>query len=102
MCAMFTADPAGRPVMLTTNVAVAAVTLPAASLVVTIVIEALPDTTDSALVIAGISFAGEMDAVNVGLVGVEGDVEELLQPTANRAIATAKTDKRVIVRFSFL
>jgi hypothetical protein len=65
------------------------------------VIDALPEITDSALVIAGISFDGEMDAVNVGLVGVveDGDVEEL-QPTAKRATATASTDRRVIVRLS--
>jgi hypothetical protein len=41
--------------------------------------------------------------VKVGLVGVvlDGDVEEELQPTANRAAATASADRRVIVRFSF-
>jgi hypothetical protein len=66
-----------------------------------IVIDALPCTVDSALVIAGISFAGEICAVNVGLVGVDGDVEELLQPAARRATATASRDRRVIVRLSF-
>jgi len=93
---------AGIPLMLTTKVAVAAVTLPAASLVAFIVIDALPDRTDSAFVIGGISFAGDICAVNVGLVGVveDGDVEEL-QPMATRAAATASTDKRVIARFSF-
>jgi hypothetical protein len=75
--------------------------LPPASFVVTSVIDAFPVTTDSALVIGGFSFAGEICAVNVGLVGVDGDVEEELQPTANRAAATANADRRVIVRVSF-
>jgi hypothetical protein len=75
--------------------------LPAASFVVTNVIEELPWMPASAPVIAGISFAGEIWAVNVGLLGVDGDVEELLQPTAKRAAATARTNRRVIVRLSF-
>jgi hypothetical protein len=87
---------------LTTNVAEAAVMLPPASFVVTSVIDAFPCTTDSALLIGGFSFAGEICAVKVGLVGVvDGDVEEELQPTANSAAATANADRRVIVRLSF-
>src|ERR1051326_9203833 len=102
MCAMLIADPAGKFDRFTTKVAVAAVMLPAESFCVTSVIDALPVTTDSALVTGGTSFAGDSWAVNVGLVGVEdeGDVDEL-QPTATRASATAMRDKRVIVRLSF-
>jgi hypothetical protein len=96
-------DPAGKPVRLTTNVTVAAVTLPAESLVVTNVIEAVPLTVDSLLVTGGTSFAGERVAVKVGLVGdvLLGVVEELLQPAAQSASARATGDNRVIVRLSF-
>src|SRR5262245_41654184 len=102
MCAMFTVDPAGNPCRLTTNVAVAAVTLFAASLVTTSVIVAVPETVDSAFVIGGTSLAGDNVAVNVGLVGVVGVGELLLlQPAANSASATAMGDRRFIVRLSF-
>src|SRR5262252_7593061 len=102
MCAMFTAEPAGNPCRFTTNVAVADVMFPAASFAVISVIEALPLTVDSALVIGGTSFAGNSVAVNVGLVGVGFvGVELLLQPTARTASATAIGDKRFIVRLSF-
>jgi hypothetical protein len=102
MCAMFTDDPAGNPVKLTTNVALADVMLPAASFVVTIVIDALPLTVDSAFVTGGTSFAGDSAAVNVGFVGVVGvGVVELLQPAARKATATAMGDRRFIVRLSF-
>jgi len=102
MCAMFTDDPAGSPVRLTTNVAVADVMLPAASFAVTSVIDTFPATVDSAFVIGGTSFAGDSVAVNVGFVGVVGvGVVELLQPAARRAIATAMGDRRFIVRLSF-
>src|SRR5262249_24080998 len=101
MYAIFTVDPVGRPVMLTTKVTVAEVMLPAPSLVVTNVIEALPCTTDSPFVMAGISFAGEIEAENVGLVDADGDVELLLQPTANKAAATASIDTGFIVGLSF-
>jgi hypothetical protein len=89
--------------MLTTNVAEAAVTLPPASFVVTRVMDAFPCATDSALLIGGFSFAGEICAVKVGFVGAvdDGEVEEELQPTANRAAATANAERRVIVRLSF-
>jgi hypothetical protein len=99
---MFTDDPGGNPVRLTTNVAVADVMLPAPSFAVTNVIEAFPLTTDSALVTGGTSFAGDSAAVNVGLVGVVGvGVVELLQPAASNAIATAMGDRCFIVRLSF-
>jgi hypothetical protein len=99
---MFTDEPAGKPVRLTTKVTVAAVMLLAASLVTTIVIVALPDTVDSAFVIGGTSFAGDNVAVNVGLVGVVGVGELLLlQPAASRASTTAMGDRRFIVRLSF-
>src|SRR5438105_5346861 len=56
MCAMLMADPAGKPVRFTTNVALAAVMLPAESFVVTSVIDTLPVTVDSMLVTGGTSF----------------------------------------------
>src|SRR4029078_9779740 len=65
ICAMFTAEPAGKPVKFTTNVADAHVMLPAASFAVTSVIDALPLTVDSAFVTGGTSFAGDSAAVNV-------------------------------------
>src|SRR5436305_8548924 len=102
MCAMFTDEPAGKPVRLTTKVTLAAVMLFAASRVTTIVIVALPLTVDSALVTGGTSLAGESAAVNVGLVGVVGVGELLLlQPAASRASTTAMGDRRFIVRLSF-
>src|SRR4051812_17942582 len=102
MCAMLMVDPAGNPVRLTTKVAVAAVMFPLPSFVVTSVIDALPCTVDSPFATGGTSFAGESWAVNVGLVGVvDGDVEELLHAAAARATATARTDRRFIVRLSF-
>src|SRR5262249_52864855 len=101
MWAMFTADPAGNPWRFTTNVAVAEVTLPAASFAVISVMDAVPFTVDSALVIGGTSFAGDSVAVNVGLVGggLVG-VELLLQPAARSASTTAMGDRRFIVKLS--
>src|SRR5438445_333019 len=102
MCAMLTVEPAGRLLMFTTKVAVAAVMLFAASRVTTKVIVASPLATDSAFVIGGTSLAGDSVAVNVGLVGVVGVGELLLlQPAANRARTIATGDRRFIVRLSF-
>src|SRR4051812_14949846 len=81
--------------MLTTNVAVAAVTLPAESLVVTIVIVAVPLPLASAPVMAGTSLAGDSVATKVGLVGVVGAVDELPQPDTNTPRANRR-DSRFI------
>src|SRR5262249_58886372 len=70
MCAMFTADPAGNPVRLTTNVADAAVMLFAASRVTTSVIVELPLTVDSAFVIGGTSLSCHQAALHVALGGL--------------------------------
>ena len=81
--------PAGKPLRFTTKVAVAAVTLPALSFVVTIVTVAVPVPVASRRRSAGTSFAGDSVAVNVGLVGVVGDVDdELPQPAAHTPRAT--------------
>src|SRR5437773_4090801 len=98
MCAILIGVPAGKPDRLTTNVAVPAVMLPAASFVTSKVTVALPLPLASAPVIAGTSFAGDSCAVNVGLVGLVGvgEVDELhpIDPTASRA---ARTERRFIV-----
>src|SRR3954454_21163903 len=102
MCAMLTAEPAGKPCRFTTKVADAEEMFPPASFAVMSVIDAVPVTVDSALVTGGTSFAGDSVAVNVGLVGVGVlGVELLLQPAAKSASATAMGDKRFIVRLSF-
>src|SRR5205823_10869317 len=80
-----TVVPAGNPVRFATKVTVAAVTLPPL-VVVSKVMVAVPVPDDSALVIGGTSFDGSRVAVNVGFVGVDGDVE-LPQPAAMNASA---------------
>src|SRR3954470_22249172 len=96
MCAALIGVPAGKFDMFTTNVAVAAVMLPAASLVVTIVTVAVPEPLASGPVIAGLSLAGDRVAVNVGLVGVVGAVDdELPQPDTNTPRANSR-DSRFI------
>src|SRR3954467_8559264 len=95
MCAALIDVPAGNPVMLTTNVMVAAVTLPAESFVVTIVTVAVPLPLASAPETAGTSLAGDSVATNVGLVGVVGAVDELPQPETNTPRANSR-DSRFI------
>src|SRR4051794_36958125 len=85
--------PAGKPVRLTTKVAVAAVMLPAASLVVTNVIVDVPLPLASAPVMAGTSFAGDSVATNVGLVGVVGAVEDEPQPDTNTPRANSRDNR---------
>src|SRR5256885_1424872 len=99
---MFIVDPAGKPERFTTKVAVAAVMLPAASFVVTRVIVVLPETVDSALATGGTSLAGDNVAVNVGLVGVVGAIEELPQPATQNPRAIVRMDRRFIVVTLFL
>src|SRR3954447_9200897 len=96
MCAALMGVPAGNPERFTTYVAVALVTLPAASLVVTSVTVAVPLPVASAPAITGTSFAGSRFAVNVGLVGVVGAVEELPHADANTPRAVTRTEKRFI------
>src|ERR1700716_73306 len=95
MCAMLIGVPAGNPERFTTNVAVAAVTLPAASFVVTIVTVAVPLPEASAPWIAGFSWAGDSAAVNVGLVGVVGAAgDELPQPATRTPGVTNRLGER--------
>src|SRR5947208_16071051 len=91
MCAALIGVPGGNPLKLTTNVAVPAVTFPAASFVTSKVIVAVPLPDASVPVIGGTSLAGRRSAVNVGLVGVvgDGDVDDLQPVAATRAMATA-------------
>src|SRR5882724_9177290 len=98
MCAMLIAEPAGKPVRFTVNVAVAAVTLPAPSFVVSSTIVAVPATVPSGPETGGTSFAGDSVAVNVGFVGDGAVVDELPQPAANSPSAAASKDKRFMVR----
>src|SRR5438105_13746337 len=102
MCAMFTDEPAGKPVRLTTKVTLAAGTLFAASRVTTIVIVALPLTVDSALVNGGPAFAGESAGVNAGLVGA-GGVGGLwfVQPAGCRPTTPTMGDRRSLARLPF-
>src|SRR5436189_6171756 len=97
MCAALIGVFAGKPFRFTTNVADAAVMLPAASFVKSNVIVALPLPLDSAFVTGGTSFAGLRSAVKVGFVGdvVVGD-EELVQPAANSATAIASAGQYLI------
>src|SRR4051794_3820265 len=88
--------PAGNPVMLTTNVMVAAVTLPAESFVVTIVTVAVPLPLASAPVTAGTSLAGDSVATNVGLVGVVGAVEDELPQPDTKTPRANRRDSRFI------
>src|SRR4030095_4727238 len=97
MCAMLNGVPAGNPRRLTTKVTFAEVTLPAASLVTSKVMVAVPLPVDSALVTGGTSFDGFRSAVKIdlsasGLVGV-------LFEQLHDAIATtaANTARRLIV-----
>src|SRR3954469_17072990 len=76
MCAMLIGVFAGNPDRFTTNVPVAAVTLPAASLVTTSVTVASPRPEASAPTMAGLSFAGNSVAVKEGLVGAVGAGDE--------------------------
>jgi hypothetical protein len=87
---------AGNPDRFTTNVAVAAVTFPALSLVVTIVTVEVPLPVASAPTIAGFSFAGNSVAVNVGFVGAVGVVEDEPQPETRTPKATHRRDRRFI------
>src|SRR5664279_5671256 len=97
MCEMLIGVPAGNPDRFTTNVAVADVTLPAVSLVVTMVTVTLPVPDASAPTMAGTSFAGNSVAVNVGLVGVVGAVDdELPQADTRTPRVTNKAEKRFI------
>jgi len=67
------------------------------------VILAVPVTADSLLVTGGTSFAGDSEALNTGVVatGVGVVDDELPQPAAMNASATASTDNRFIVKLSF-
>src|SRR3954470_23269135 len=96
MCAMLIGVFAGNPDRLTTKVAVAAVTLPAASLVVTIVTVASPRPAASAPTMAGFSFAGNSVAVKVGFVGVVGAVEDDPQPDTRTPSVATRRDRRFI------
>src|SRR6185369_5811071 len=97
MCAMLIGVPAGNAERFTTKVAVADVTLPALSFVVTSVTVASPRPDASAQTMAGFSFAGNNVAVNVGLVGVVGAAgESLPQADTRTPRATVKRDKRLI------
>src|SRR5436190_3769725 len=97
MCAMLIGVPAGKPDRFTTKVAVAAVTLPAPSFVVTIVTVAVPEPAASAPTIAGTSLAGSRFAVKVGFVGVVGAAgDELPQPDTRIPKAAHRIDKRFI------
>ena len=66
---------------------------PEASFVTLNTIVAVPEPTDSALVIGGVSFAGDSVAVKVGapLVGLVDDEDEP-HPAAHSAKTTARTD----------
>src|SRR3954470_23552636 len=81
--------------MFTTNVAVAEVTLPALSFVVTSVTVAVPVPVPSPPLIAVVSFEGTSAAVNVGLVGVGVVGDELPQPETNTPRANNR-DSRFI------
>src|SRR3954471_2205618 len=88
---------AGNPERFTTNVPVAAVTLPDASLVTTSVTVASPRPDASAPTMAGFSFAGNSVAVKVGFVGVVGAVDDELPHADTRTPrATERRAKRFI------
>src|SRR5687768_8389064 len=89
--------PAGKPVRLTWNEIVPLVMLPAASLVTLNVIVAVPLPLASALDTGGTSFAGDSAAVNTGLTGVDGSVDDLPQATEPMAKMAARTARRFIV-----
>src|SRR5471032_766240 len=97
MCAMLIGVFAGNPERLTTKVAVAAVTFPAPSFVVTIVTVAVPLPAASPPTIAGTSFEGDSAAVKVGFVGVVvAAVDELPQPDTRTPRATKRRARRYI------
>src|SRR5713226_106159 len=99
MCAALIGVPAGNPVRVTANVAVEAVTLPAASFVTSNVTVAVPLPLASAPTIGGFSLAGDNVAVKTGLtetVGFATD-DELPQPAVRTPSARAMTDRRFIV-----
>src|SRR5262245_35599569 len=97
MCAAVNAVLAGNPVKVPRNDAVAEVMLLALSRVTTSVIVICPLPVDSALVIAGTSFAGRISTLNVGFdgVGVVG-FESLPHPAAARHTAAHITNRRFI------
>src|SRR5215831_6433151 len=87
--------PAGNPVTFATNVTLADVML-LPDVVVSNVMVTVPLPADSALETGGTSLAGNNVAVNVGFVGVEGDVDDEPHPAAAMADAIASTNKRFI------
>src|SRR5215472_16509469 len=91
-----TVVPAGNPVKFATNVAGAAVMLPAASFVTSNVIVTVPLPEASGPTIGGTSLDGNSVAVNVGFVGEDGDVDDEPHPAARNASA-ASADRRFIV-----
>src|SRR5438093_12250466 len=98
MCAILIGVPGGKPLRLTTNVALAAVTLPAALRVRSKVTVALPPPVASASVMAGLSFDARSSAENVGFGSADGDeAVSLVQADATHASAIAEKTKRVIV-----
>src|SRR5258707_13828371 len=96
MCAMFMGVFGGNPERFTTNVPVAAVTLPAASLVTTSVTVASPRPEASAPAIAGFSFAGNSVVVNVGFAGPVGVGEDEPQPETRTPKAAHRRERRFI------
>src|SRR2546421_9142207 len=102
MCAAVIEVPAGKPDMLTTNVALAAVILPAASFVVLNVIVAFPVPLVSGPTTVVVSLLGLRSAVNVGCVGDGEDGELLPHAAAKSEAAMASTDRRFIVGSSLI
>src|SRR5258708_7763966 len=97
MCAPVIGVPGGNPVTLTTNVAVPLVMVPLASLVTSNVTVTVPVPVFSPPTTPPVSLDGSSAAVNVGFVGVVGEVdEELPHEAANNATPTIKTLKRFI------
>src|SRR5262245_13773846 len=88
MCAMFTDDPAGKPVSVTVKVAVAAVIALFASLVRKSSMRTVPPAVDSALPTGGTSLAAVRVDVKTGLtagVGVGVGVGCVFAQPATRA-----------------
>ena len=103
MCAILIGVPGGKPLRLTTNVALAAVTLPAALRVRSKVTVALPPPVASASVMAGLSFDARSSAENVGFGCEDGDeAVSLVQADATNASAIAEKTKRFIGSGSFV
>src|SRR5258708_6538 len=98
MCAMLIGVFAGKPLRLTTNVAVPLLMVPDASVVRSNVTVAVPVPVFSPPTMVLVSFEGKSAAVKVGLVGVPvGEVdEELPHEAANNTIPRIKTLTRFI------